>query len=161
MKKIIGTLLIAAIFCSSYTAPAQTSDKVYLLNTRTMGSDNAAVRATRDFWKRAGQKTNEEWYKLPDGFLAEYTDDGIRNRIVYDKKGYWKFSMQEYREKQLPEDVREFVKSQYYDYSIGWVKEVKQEGSLVYVIDLENDNEWINLAVQDGETRILKQFSKK
>ncbi len=128
MKKIIGALLISAIFGSSYNAPAQTSDKIYLLNIRTMGSDKAAVRATRDFWKRAGQKTNEEWYKLPDGFLAEYTDNGIRNRVVYDKKGYWQFSMQEYHEKQLPEDVREFVKSQYYDYAIGWVKEVKQEG---------------------------------
>ena len=61
----------------------------------------------------------------------------------------------------LPVEVRKEVKSNYYDYSIVWVKEVKEGEDDVYVIHVENKTEWKDLSVQDGEIKVLRTFCKQ
>lgn len=161
MKKIIVVLLVVAFCAGSYSANAQNSDKAILLNTHAIRSDGAAVRATRDLWVRVGDRKDEAWYKLPVGYLATYTDERGENRFVYDPKGRWLYSICTCTEKQIPLDVRKLVRSTYYDYSIGWVKEIKQDEGVVYAIHLEGEKEWLDLAVQDGEMKVLKSFSKQ
>jgi len=162
MKKMIVVLLVALFYTGSNAANAQTQtlDKAVLLNSYAIHSDNAAVRATRDLWKRAGEQKEETWYKLPKGYLAVYTEDEVQNRYVYDKKGNWVYALLTYPEKSLPADIRGLVKSTYYDYSIGWVKEVRQGMETVYVVHVENDKEWKDLAVQDGEMQTLRTICK-
>jgi hypothetical protein len=161
MKKII-LLLLAAVICNGrMTVQAQTADKASLLNTRSLETDAAAVKATRDFWEREGDARNEKWYRLPEGYLAEYTSGGVDNRWVYDRKGNWVYSMLIYTGKELPEEIRRKVKSIYYDYSIGWVKEVRQGDDRAYVVHIENDKEWKDITLQDGDIRVLKAFCKK
>ncbi|MBS1605117.1 MAG: hypothetical protein JST42_20810 [Bacteroidetes bacterium] len=163
MKKMIVVLLVV-LFCSgsnAANAQTQTLDKAVLLNTYAIRSDNAAVKATRDLWKRVGEQKEEAWYKLPKGYLAVYTEDGIQNRYVYDSKGNWLYALLTYTEKSLPADVRGLVKSTYYDYSIGWVKEIRQGEATVYVVHVESDKEWKDLAVQDGQMQTLRTISKR
>lgn len=161
MKKIITVLLASLFWAISNSASAQTSDKAVLLNTYTIGSDRAAVKATRDLWSRVGDKKNEAWYKLPKGYLATYKEEGVESRHIYDRKGYWMYSLMTYQEDHLPAEVRKGVKSIYYDYSIVWVKEVKEGEADVYVVHVENNTEWKDLSVQDGEIKELRTFCKQ
>ncbi|HTI89008.1 MAG TPA: hypothetical protein VL727_00400 [Puia sp.] len=161
MNKIIVLLLAALFSAVGNSASAQTSDKAVLLNASTIGADRAAVKATRDLWARVGDKKNEAWYKLPKGYLATFEEEGVESRHVYDQKGYWMYSMMTYQEDHLPAEVRKEVKSNYYDYSIGWVKEVKEGEDNVYVVHVENKTEWKDLSVRDGEIRVLKAFCKQ
>jgi len=163
MKKMIVVLLVILFYTGSNAANAQTQtlDKAVLLNSYAIHSDNAAVRATRDLWKRVGEQKEEAWYKLPKGYLAVYTEDDIQNRYVYDKKGGWLYALLTYPEKDLPKDVRGLVKSTYYDYSIGWVKEVRQGVETVYVVHVENDREWRDVSVHDGEMQTLRTICKR
>lgn len=158
MKKLLGILLIAVL---AYCGHAQTADKAYLLNARTIGVGTPSVKATRDFWKRAGEGKNEQWYKLSQGgLLAVYTENGIQGRYFYDKSGYWVYSIQQYSEKQLPADIRKLVRSTYFDYSIGWVQEINQRRDLVYVVHIEDEKKWKDLIVADGEITVWKEFDK-
>jgi hypothetical protein len=161
MKKIIVILLAVVCYGGNYPAHAQTSDKAYLLNTHIIGSDKAAVKANRDFWKRVGDMKNEEWFKLPKGYLATFTENGIQNRFAYDQKGNWLYALLTCKEKDMPMEVRKLVKSIYYDHTIGWVKEVRQGEVLLYVIHLENEKEWKEIVVQDGEITILHAYCKQ
>src|SRR5258708_176921 len=161
MKKIIIVLLAVVFSAGSNSADAQTSDKAVLLNAYAIRSDNAAVRATRDLWARVGDQKKEAWYKLPKGYLATYMEEGVESRFIYDRKGYWMYSIMTYQEDHLPAEVRKAVKSEYYDYSIGWVKEVKQGEDEVYVVHVENKVEWKDLSVQNGEITELKTFCKQ
>ena len=161
MKKIIIVLLAVTLYGHNYTVHAQTAGKTYLLNVRTISSDAAAVKATRDFWKRVGDGKEEKWYKLPKGYMAEYEEQGhVPGRSVYDCRGNWVYTLLLTGEKGLPGEVRGLVKGTYYDYSIGWVREVQQEQSLVYVVHIENERQWKDIAVQDGEVKVLGEFSK-
>ncbi len=161
MKKLFGVLLTGISFLSSQAMQAQTTEKVSLLNISTIGADKAAVRATRDFWNRVGEQKDEHWYKLSNGYQAVYTEGRVQARYMYDQKGQWKYSMLTYTERELPTEVRALVRSNYYDYAIGWVKEVHEEEAIVYVVHLEDAVSWKDLAVQDGEIRVLKEFCKQ
>ena len=157
MKKIIS-LLLTGLF--ALMVQAQTSARIALLHTGAMGTGKAAVRATRDLWSRVGDRKNEQWFKMPQGYMAEYTEGPVQARYMYDQRGYWRYSLLTYTEWQLPQEIRKLVRSNYYDYSIGWVKQVNEDETLVYVVHIEDDKSWKELAIQDGEIRVLKEFRK-
>jgi hypothetical protein len=159
-NKIIVVLLAVIVCAGGNSADAQTTDKTYLLSAGAIRSDRAAMRATRDLWDRVGDQKEEAWYKLPKGYLATYTEDGVESRHVYDQRGDWLYSLMTYSEKNMPAEVRKEVKSNYYDYSIGWVKEVRQGEDIVYVVHVENGSEWKDLSVQDGQIQVLKAICK-
>jgi hypothetical protein len=161
MKKFIGLLLTGMFILGGLATQAQTSDKAYLLNASAIGSDKASVRANRDFWQRAGEQKEEQWYKSPRGYVAEYEAGPVKGRFVYNQKGDWSYSILTYGEKQLPEAVRQQVRSNYYDYGITWVKEVDEDDAVVYVVHLEDEASWKEVAVQDGEMRVLKAMYKQ
>ena len=161
MKKFIGLLLTGMFILGGLATQAQTSDKAYLLNPSAIGVDKAAARATRDFWQRAGEQKDEQWYKSSQGYVAEYEAGPVKGRFVYNQKGDWAYSILTYRERELPEEVRKEVRSNYYDYRITWVKEVNEEDAVVYVVHLEDEASWKDVAVQDGEMRVLKAMYKQ
>ena len=156
-------LLAVVVYTGSTPANAQTRalDKAVLLNSYAIHSDKAAIRANRDLWDRVGDQKEESWYKLPKGYLAVYTETQVQNRYVYDQRGNWLYALLTYAEKGLPEEVRRLVKSTYFDYSIGWVKEVRQGQDTVYVVHLESEKEWRDVAVRDLEMQTLKTICKQ
>ena len=70
------------------------------------------------------------------------------------------YSIREYTEKELPREVWRLVKSTYYDYNIGFVKEVNQPLVLAYIVHIENEEGWKELVVRDGEIAVSKAFEK-
>jgi len=163
MKKLIGLLLTGFLLTLSIMTQAQTSttDKAYLLNIHNIGTDKAAVRASRDYWERSGDPDNTHWYKIPLGYMAEYYSGPTQVHYVYDKKGGFLYSIRTYTQKEMSADLRHLVRSNYYDFSIGWVKEVEQEGVTAYVVHIEDSVSWKELAVQDGEIRVLHAYCKE
>ena len=161
-KKLISLMLVGMFVTGSFTTKAQTptSDKAYLLNIHNIGTDKNAVRATRDFWERAGDQTNAQWYKLPKGFMAEYDNGPTQAHFVYDEKGNFTYSMLTYTQKEMPAELRHLVRSNYYDFTIGWVKEVNEAQTTAYVVHIEDSASWKDLVVQDGEIRVLHAYSK-
>jgi hypothetical protein len=163
MKKLIGLWLTGMFVTVSFMTQAQTStsDKAYLLNIHNIGTDKAAVRATRDFWERAGDQGTTQWYKLPQGYMAEYYNGPTQARYLYDQKGNFSYSMLTYTQKEMPADVRHLVRSSYYDFTIGWVKEIVEAESKAYVIHIEDSASWKDVVVQDGNIRVLHAYSKE
>jgi hypothetical protein len=143
--------MLISVFLFTYSvAQAQMPHNTFL-NINSLRTERAGVKAAREFWKMNGEEKNEKWYKLPGGYLAEFNEGSIQNKVVFDKNGNWVYTMREYSEKELPKDVRRLVKSIYYDFSIGWVKEVSQFQSQVYVVHIDGPSEWKDLLVRDGE----------
>ena len=163
MQKLTGLLLTGMFVTVSLLTQAQTptSDKAYLLNIHNIGTDKAAVRATRDFWERAGDPTDTRWYKLAAGYMAEYYEGATQAHYLYDQKGNFSYSMLTYTEKEMPAEVRHLVRSNYYDFTIGWVKEVNEAETTAYVVHIEDAALWKDLVVQNGEIRVLHAYYKQ
>ena len=159
MNKLFGFLLAGA-FCLGIRGGLQAQDNASLLNINAIGADPAAVRASRDFWSRSGERSDEQWFKLGAGYQAEFTEASAKGQYMYDRKGKWVYSILTYGEEKLPEEVRQQVRSKYYDFSIRWVKEVRENENLVYVVHMESAGEWKDVAVQEGQMRVLNSFCK-
>jgi hypothetical protein len=117
-------------------------------------------KATRDFKKTFKEVNNEKWYSIKNGFLAEFNLTTSKNRVVYDKKGNWKYTVIYYDEKNLPTEIRAIVKPVYYDYTISRVEEVHANDQIIYIVHVQNDASLKTLRVCEGEMNLIEDFPK-
>jgi hypothetical protein len=162
MKKTILILAagLLAMGCAS-TQHVQTTDNNFSELARVPATGAGSARSVRNFWKMFGESKNEKWYSKPDLSLAEFEDQGISYRVVFDKRGNWLYTLKQYTEKELPEEVQVQVKRGYPDYSMGWVKEVNEAQRIVYLIHIENDREWKTIQAEDGGMEAIQEYTKK
>jgi len=173
MKKILSALLLAMV--GFYAFPQTMKNSVATVNpevTSLSGSaatanapttdpKNVSSKAIKNFNKTFKNVTDEKWYEMPDGYRANFTLNGTRCRLDYDKKGNWIHTIKYYDEKKLPVDVRRLVVSNYLDYSIRTVEEIEAPHNTVfYVIHLEGETNWINIKVADNEINELEKIKK-
>lgn len=173
MKKTILMLIVGSFMlgCANMQhaqtmAQGQRGIRIMGTDVRAEGGDNRLdeagmpVKSARTFWRMYGETKNEKWYSLPGGSLAQFETGGIAYRVVFDKKENWVYTLKQYKEKELPVQVRAMVKSVYYDYPITWVKEVNQSQYIVYLIHIENDREWKTILVAEDEMEVAEEYSK-
>jgi hypothetical protein len=170
MKKTI--LILAAVYLFTGCSQSRNAQSTTTVSGRDMGTNvsgrgkGASVpemtsKAVRNFWEMFGDSKNENWFHVgTTGSLAEFEDKGIHYRAFFDKKGNWVYTVKTYTEKELPKDVRALVRSEYYDYTIGWVKEVNQAQLVVYLVHIENEQEFKTIRVADGEMTVAEEFVK-
>jgi hypothetical protein len=177
MKKIIFTglgitLPILAISLSSYgQAPkkelaftknsSSTETSVLKAADNTLNRSNVTSKARKSFVASYKGVSDEKWYNVSSDLVARFTRDGIGYQVYYDKKGNWTNTIRTYDESKLPTDVRQPVRSTYYDYNINLVQEVQTPLSpITYIIQLIGKSEIISLRMCEGEMTVLKTLQK-
>jgi hypothetical protein len=168
MKKIFSTL---AILVTIATANAQQDKaiafnspdvKKTILSTESSPKVDAAdvnTKALKDFNKSFKNISGEQWYKVMDGFIASFKENEIETKVAYDQKGKWHCTVRTFGENQLPSDVRDLVKSRYYDYKILVIYEIRHDNT-VYILKIEDTSTLKTLRVADGEIEIISDNSK-
>lgn len=120
------------------------------------------TKAVKDFQARYAGANNAMWFADNNGFVSYFVKDGFGDRVFYDKKGRWNYSLIFYTEDKLPRDVRAAIKSTYFDMSITLVEEVQTTESRVYIVHLEDKSNIKILKANDqGEYEILQDLSKE
>ena len=117
-------------------------------------------KAMHDFKKTFKDVNNEKWYSIKNGFLAEFSLNTSKSRVVYDKKGNWRFTVSYYDEKNLPAEIRAIVKPVYYDYTISRVEEVHVNDQIIYFVRVQNDSSLKTLRVCEGQMDLIEDFHK-
>lgn len=119
------------------------------------------AKAVKDFQTRFTGETEAKWYSDKNGLVSYFVKDGYGDRVFYDKKGRWQYSLIYYDEYKLPRDIRSAVKSVYFDMSIKVVEEVQNNDGMAYIIYLEDKSSYKILNVtKDGEIQIMQELSK-
>lgn len=98
------------------------------------------VRAARDFVKRF-KDVPASWHMSNDTSLAKFTSGSITTIAGYAKNGRWLYTVRNFGEKTLPANLRDAVRSQYYDYHINIIYELQfpVTHDKVYIIYLGNE----------------------
>ncbi len=178
MKKITFPLIytIVVILTSSNTANAQKNaiafnspalENSFLSPFAKMGfpefeANNININAVRDFIKNFKSISNNKWHFTADGgFVAIFTADEIKTRVVYDNKGYRQYMIRMYKENKMPTDIRHIVKSEYYDATITLVKEVETNNDdLIFFIHMQDKDTWKIVRIVDGEMKLVENLIK-
>ena len=171
MKKIFSTLAILVTIASANVNAQQDKalaynspdvQKTLLLSTESTPKVDAAdvnAKALKDFNKSFKNISGEQWYKVTDGFIASFKENEIETKVAYDQKGKWHCTVRTLDENQLPSDVRDLVKSKYYDYKILVSYEIRHDNT-VYILKIEDATTLKTLRVADGEIEIISDNSK-
>jgi len=122
---------------------------------------NIPIKAVRSFKNTWQQVDNETWYKIPEGYRARFTEDGVLYLVTYNKNGKWMHTMRQYNETKLHRDVRAQVKSVYYDYNIVLIEEIEYfRKPLTYIIHMEDKVSFKNIRMSDREMEVITEIDK-
>ena len=131
------------------------------IETKELRKNEINIRAQRDFIKEYESVTDARWYISGNGLLAVYfTKAGITTRRYYNKKGLYEYMMRYYNEDKLNHDVRHLVKSKYYDFSIFQVIEEHKNGSIAFLIEIQDKDSWKTIKVVDNEMEVVDEMQK-
>ncbi len=118
-------------------------------------------KAIKDFQIRFQKVDNAMWFSDQNGFMSYFIKSGYGNKVFYDRKGHWQFSLILYGEDQLPVDLRASVKARYFDMDITLIEEVQTNDGMVYIVHLEDkSNIKILRLSKDAEMEILQEMTK-
>ncbi|HEY2722988.1 MAG TPA: hypothetical protein VGI82_14745, partial [Chitinophagaceae bacterium] len=122
LKIIFAGAFLLLISCFSSNGQSVTSGVPFSEDMRTERSTSQATETgipspavLKSFTRNNKGITDEKWYETSYGYVAKFNLKGIGYRTDYDKKGNWLYTIRTYDETKLPEEVRQFVKSNYYD----------------------------------------------
>jgi hypothetical protein len=161
MKQQLSLIAIVALFAMANNVQGQTKNVLALNFTKAVAGSNStaskisknsvSVKALKDFEKSFQEVSDEKWFKVPGGVIANFLSKGIDFRIAYNEKGKWLYNLLTYPEDNLPSDVRSMVKSQYYDYEIQFCNEYQLAHSSIYVIKMQDDTSVKTVRIAGGE----------
>jgi len=165
MRKIFLAALPGAFILSlSLTSEGQDAiNKFQPISTAMHVSRNDInVNALRHFAKNFNEASSERWYATRDLFVALFSFRDIEYRVDYNSRnGNWIETFRTYSEAKMSPDLKQSVKSSYYDYTIFQVQEIEQPLHPVnYIVHLEGKAKLINLRIYNGEIEEEQNFKQ-
>jgi hypothetical protein len=156
MKKL---MLLAGLYCLQPTLHAGSLGSPGINNKAPI---NASDRALRHFKANYADVQNVAWYNSKNGEIyCVFHQNGVSNRIFYDNRGYWKYSMMGYPASHLDPVVKDMALSFVKGYHISYVYEIRSDRSEpVYMINMEDEDN-IKIIQVTGDEIVVKQALKK
>ena len=162
---VLALILGNAAFSQSAQSDAQYS-KVTGPSTNSAPGDsenyNLNGRAVRDFTRTFNDLSGESWSNSSNGYVVRFRLHEIDYMIFYDQTGDKLYTMRNYHEAKLPQEIRHLVKRKYYDFDIRLVQEVANDfgTTSAYFIHLEGKTQWITARVSNGHIDEFERFNK-
>jgi hypothetical protein len=126
-------------------------------------NEHISSKAVSNFNKSHKGIGDEQWFETKEGgSVCRFVDNNGVNRAYYNKKGNWQYTISDYTEKELPEDIRRQVKSTYYDYDISFAQKIDMvmASKLVYLVQIQHEKDFKVVRVCEGEMEDLGESGK-
>lgn len=120
----------------------------------------ANFKAVSDFNRNYKNASDVLWNTEANAIVVSFKVGALISRSVYDKAGSRLYTVLNYYEDELPDQIRQLVKRSYKNLNISLVQEILQNDMQVYKIQLEDDTTIKQILVFDGEITDYKSFNK-
>jgi hypothetical protein len=162
-----ATVILPFLALASFSF-AQTNSTLPANNlTKDLASEEPAAalssineKAAKHFSKSYDKQSNASWFALDDGFVAIFSEDGIKTKAYYDPKGRPVGEVRTYKEDKLPKEIRHMVKSTYYDFNIIVVNEVSVGNAKVYLVKIEDSKSFKTIRITNDEMTETEAYIK-
>jgi hypothetical protein len=115
--------------------------------------------ALKDFKKKVTATVDEKWETTADGFVAYYSKDAVLNKMVYDKKGKWKFTVLDYKRDGLEPVLRDAIEY-VYEGTVFSVNEIHTTYKKVYLVRVTDNATYKTIRIIDGEMELIEELRK-
>ncbi len=117
-------------------------------------------RVLTSFSNSFPEATNTKWYGVGKMYGVDFIKNEKQHKCLYNLKGHLIYSLSYGSEKDLPRDIRREVKREYIDYNITQAVEAHEDNRNVWIINLEDDDNFISVGVEDGSIEELSHYKK-
>ena len=153
--RFLGLLVAAFISSSSF---AQTSVK----HLQFAATGNSYVKVYEnvktEFDKKFSKAENVVWDNLGKNLLAKFSIGDVKYRTLFNSKGQLIYKNTYGDEKLLPASLRKEVKRNYVEYKITNVVRVEEANRSIWVINLEDERNYVIVRVENDEIEEVKQY---
>jgi hypothetical protein len=116
-----------------------------------------ALNAFREMYKGV---SDIQWFELDDKFLVKFKKDNRENSALFNAKGMHIYTISYGSEKHIPSEIRQRIRSTYFDFQITLVAEVNSMGKTAWIVKLEDKKSIIIVKVVDDEMEETENFLK-
>jgi len=127
-------------------------------SSNKLDKKDISARTLKSFSKLF-KNSNPSWSALDKNFLATFEVEGRNARALFTNNGYNLYTIIRGTEKNLPSDVRSAIKSNYIDFTIGTVNEVRVTGKTAWFVNLQSDKELVVVRVMDDTSEEVAHYS--
>ncbi|MFI5156691.1 MAG: hypothetical protein ACHQEM_10920 [Chitinophagales bacterium] len=120
--------------------------------------DEKLLRSFQESFPNAQQVA---WKELPETFVVNFVEDGIRSQIIYEKSGAFLSSTRYYQEKNLPYYLITNIRKKYPDTRIFGVTEIASSSGIEYYLKMEDSKVWFTIKLDsEGNLRLIEKYKK-
>ena len=120
------------------------------VSSSSLDETKVNIKAVRQFRKNH-PSADAWWSQHKNHYFVDFTEDGIRQKIAFNRKGTLTYAIKYYNANQVPEHARKNVKSTYYDYEIVAAQELTIGRENITLVQLTKPTHWITVRIADGE----------
>lgn len=121
----------------------------------------ANFKATENFKKKFKDAPDVKWLVEEQVISASFNRDGIKTRVIYNKRGNWVHTISWCDENKMPKDITSLIRSNYPNYTITGMHEIIESDVIFYIVYLEDENSLKQITVYNGELNVYKAFTKE
>jgi hypothetical protein len=126
-----------------------------------LNSKNFNEKLFRSFKETFPKAEQVIWTELPETYIVNFVENGIRSRIVYDKNGDFISSTRTYFARDLPYYVLICINKKYPEKRIFGVTEIASSGTIEYYIKMEDSKIWATIKVDgSGNLELVEKYKK-
>src|SRR5687768_2568809 len=155
--RFAGLLIAMFIAGSSF---AQTNVKSFKPFIAENSSAKVYENVKSNFDKMFSKAENVMWDNIGKNFLAKFSIGDVKYRALLNPKGRLIYKNTYGNEKLLPTYLRKNVKSNYVEYQITAVALVEEAGRSIWVINLEDETNYVIARVENDEIEQVRQYMK-
>ena len=153
--RVLGLLVAAFISSGSF---AQTSVKHLQIAATNNSYVQVYENVQAEFDKKFSNAENVVWDNLGKNFLAKFSIGDVKYRTLLNSKGQLIYKNTYGDEKLLPTYLRKEVKRNYVEYVITNVALVEEANRSIWVINLEDDTNYVIVRIENDEIEEVKQY---
>lgn len=176
MKKIVSRSIVALVSTVIFLSSAASQELAVNINkeekafSATEAKDasgevcsvsDVSKKVIKSFQRLFGDKPNAVWMKTKEGFVVRFKGDNRTTNAYFSINGAIDGQVDYYFEDALPKDVRHTVRSNFYDYSIKHVSEVRKNDFVCYFVKIEDKAFVKTVQVIGDEYSVVETLTKR
>lgn len=153
-----GFLASILIISNSFAQPSTVKNLQSTLNNT--GSIKIYENVQQEFQKIFANAENVRWEKIKKNYLARFSMGDLEKRALLNPKGQLIYKISYGKEKHLPVKLRKDVKRNYVEFLITSATLVEEANRRIWVINLEDDSEYVIIRLENNEIEEVKKYKK-
>ena len=159
-KFVSKFLTLPVLVLAALSLQAQDSVKTLPPITITATQKHIPEKVWDSFHGYFANAQDPKAYEINKDYLIRFMTDENVNHALFTKGGEFVYHISFGLEKNMPEEVRDAVKSVYYNYDITRAIRVTDGRRLVWVVNLENAKHLVLARMENGEVEEVQRLKK-